>query len=167
MVDNSYKKLKKNYAFIDGQNLYMGMKALSWKLDYKRFKIYLKEKYFITSVFIFLGYIEKYKHLYEKFEKLGYTLIFRKVSLNKTKKIKGNVDISMTVYILTNLDKFDKAVLITSDGDFYPLVDELISRDKLEVIISPHRKLCSHLLKSSSKGKIGYLDELQDRLKQD
>jgi len=34
-----------NYAFIDGQNLYLGVTSLNWHFDYKRFRIYLKEKY--------------------------------------------------------------------------------------------------------------------------
>src|SRR3989344_9542605 len=33
-----------NYAFIDGQNLYLAIKKLGWKLDYKKFRVYLKEK---------------------------------------------------------------------------------------------------------------------------
>ena len=34
-----------NYAFIDSQNLNLGVQSLGWKLNYKRFRTYLKEKY--------------------------------------------------------------------------------------------------------------------------
>jgi hypothetical protein len=34
-----------NYAFIDGANLHKGIRELVWCLDYKRFRIWLKEKY--------------------------------------------------------------------------------------------------------------------------
>ncbi len=38
-----------NYAFIDGQNLYLAIKKLDWKLDYKKFRVYLKEKYGVAK----------------------------------------------------------------------------------------------------------------------
>ena len=34
----------RNYAYIDSQNLNLGIQSLGWKLDYKRFRIYLREK---------------------------------------------------------------------------------------------------------------------------
>ena len=30
------KKKANNYAFIDGQNLYLAIQGLGWKLDYKK-----------------------------------------------------------------------------------------------------------------------------------
>jgi len=38
------KNLGNNYAFIDSQNLNLGIQKLGWKLDYKKFRVYLKEK---------------------------------------------------------------------------------------------------------------------------
>ena len=46
------KKSIKNYAFIDGQNVNLAIRDLGWRLDFKRFRIYLKEK---------LTYIKKKK----------------------------------------------------------------------------------------------------------
>ncbi len=37
------RKKENNYAFIDGQNLNLGIKSLGWKLDFIRFRRYLKE----------------------------------------------------------------------------------------------------------------------------
>ena len=34
-----------NFAYIDGQNLNLGVKSIGWSLDFKRFRIYLREKY--------------------------------------------------------------------------------------------------------------------------
>lgn len=36
---------KKNFAFIDSQNLNLGVQELGWKIDYKKFNVYLREKY--------------------------------------------------------------------------------------------------------------------------
>ena len=38
-----------NYAFIDGQNLYMSIKNQGWALDYKRFRRYLTDKYIVSG----------------------------------------------------------------------------------------------------------------------
>ena len=47
------KHIENNYAFIDSQNLNLGIQLLGWKLDYKKFRIYLKEKYNVTKAYIF------------------------------------------------------------------------------------------------------------------
>ena len=33
------KESSRNYAYIDGANLYKGVENLGWQLDYKRFRI--------------------------------------------------------------------------------------------------------------------------------
>ena len=39
------KKRENNFAYIDGANLYRGIESLGWKLDYRRFRVWLFEKY--------------------------------------------------------------------------------------------------------------------------
>jgi len=38
-------KTRNNFAFIDSQNLNLGVRELGWLLDFKRFRVYLAEKY--------------------------------------------------------------------------------------------------------------------------
>jgi hypothetical protein len=33
------------YAFIDSQNLNLGTQSAGWKLDFRKFRLYLKNKY--------------------------------------------------------------------------------------------------------------------------
>lgn len=47
------------YAFIDSQNLNLGIRSLGWKLDFRKFLIYLKDKYKVHKAFLFIGYLEK------------------------------------------------------------------------------------------------------------
>lgn len=47
----------RNYAFIDSQNLNLGIKELGWKLDFRKFRIYLKEKYEVEKSYLFIGYL--------------------------------------------------------------------------------------------------------------
>ena len=58
------KKAGNNYAFIDSQNLNLGINKLNWKLDFKKFRIYLKEKYKVSQVFLFIGFIPENQDLY-------------------------------------------------------------------------------------------------------
>jgi len=50
------RKIGNNHAFIDAQNLYLGIRELGWKLDYRKFRIHLHEKYAIQKAFIFVGF---------------------------------------------------------------------------------------------------------------
>lgn len=154
----------KNYAFIDGNNLNFGMKGLGWKLDYARFKRYLKEKYKVEIAYIFLGYIAKYQPLYSSLQKYGYVLIFKPTIPDGDGNIKGNIDANLVLQAMIDFAKYEKAVIVTSDGDFYCLIDHLIENKKLEKVISSHIKNCSSLLKKSAKGKIVYMDSLRKKL---
>ncbi|MEK7122578.1 MAG: hypothetical protein AAB855_01855, partial [Patescibacteria group bacterium] len=55
---------KNNYAFIDGQNLYLAIRELGWKIDYQRLRVYLREKYGITKAYIFMGFLPANQELY-------------------------------------------------------------------------------------------------------
>lgn len=43
----------KNYAFIDSQNLNLGIQKQGWKLNYKKFRVYLHEKYGVEKAYMF------------------------------------------------------------------------------------------------------------------
>ena len=153
-----------NFAFIDNQNLYQGVKELGWRLDWKKFRRYLLEKYQVSRVYLFLGYVKENKKMYEYLERAGFILRFRKISKGNDKDIKGNVDVLLTLQTILEINDCNQVVLITSDGDFYPLVDYLIEKDKFLTILSPHSNKCSHLLKESAHPRIGYLNNLRNKI---
>ena len=136
-----------NSAFIDGQNLHLGTKELPWNLDYKKFRTYLLHKYRVQEAYYFLGYIKRYRSLYKSLREAGFILIFKETVENGG-KIKGNVDTELVLHAMDELckDSYDKAVLVTSDGDFLCLAKHLDERSKLKAIVSPHRKPTSKLL---------------------
>jgi uncharacterized LabA/DUF88 family protein len=135
-----------NYAFIDNQNLFMEVKRCGWELDYSRFIVYLREKYSVKRAFLFLGYMEKHLALYEKLYNFGFELIFKKVVIDG-EIIKGNVDTDMATHTVIRMNDYDKAVIVSGDGDFYGLVEYLIFKDKLRCILAPNYDSCSSLLK--------------------
>lgn len=158
------QKAANNYAFIDSQNLYLGIKRLGWELNWKRFRVYLKEKYGVTVAYLFIGYIPQNRELYSMLQKAGYVLVFKPTLPDHNGEVKGNVDADLVLQAMIDLSNYDKAVIVTSDGDFYSLVKYLYEHSKLEKVISPYVDTCSVLLRKSAKEKIIFMDNLQDKL---
>lgn len=153
-----------NYAFIDSQNLNLGIKELGWKLDYKRFRIYLREKYAVKVAYMFIGYISNNQNLYRALQEYGYILVFKPVLQKEDGTVKGNVDAELVLYAMIDYDNYSQAVIISSDGDFYCLVNYLYEQGKLLKVLSPNRSKCSSLLKVSAKEKIVYMNNLTEKL---
>jgi len=135
-----------NYAFIDANNLIFGLKQEGWKINYEKFRIFLRDKYRVKKAFWFLGYISKNENFYKKLKNVGFELIFKKIVKDKTGKIKGNIDSLLIVKCFRELEFFDKAILISGDGDFEPLINFLIEKNKFEKLILPNKKSKSCLL---------------------
>ena len=157
----------KNYAFIDAQNVHQGIQSLGWIIDWFKFRRYLREKHGVIVAYIFIGYIPANKKLYEMLERAGFILRFKPVVLDEKGKPKGNVDADLVLQAMIDFDKYDQAVVVTSDGDFYCLVRYLYQQEKLRFVMSPHIKSCSSLLKIEVRGRIIYLDELRNTLKKE
>jgi len=153
-----------NYAFIDSQNLNLGIQSLGWKLDHRRFRIYLKEKYNVSVVYLFIGYVQNNQDLYSFLQAAGYVLIFKPTLPDKDGEIKGNIDADLVLQAMIDYNKYDKAVIVSSDGDFYSLVKYLYKNNKLERVISPYVKTCSVLLKKTAKEKIVFMENLRKKL---
>jgi uncharacterized LabA/DUF88 family protein len=154
------KNTQNNFAYIDGANLYAGMETLGWKLDYKRFRIWLSEKYGVKRAYIFLGMMPKFKDLYTNLQEQGYTLIFKEV-VYQNGKPKGNCDADLVVKAMEDAyeNSFDKALLVASDGDYSSLVKFLKSKSKFSTILSPAtEEKCSILLKRTDT-PIVYLND--------
>ncbi len=96
------------YAFIDSQNLNLGTsknlyknKKLiyrGWKLNFKKFYLYLKNKFKVNKAFLFIGYIQQNQTLYQFLRRCGYTLIFKPTTKDSQGKFKGNVDAELVLY---------------------------------------------------------------------
>ncbi len=135
-------------AYIDGANLHKAVESNGQHLDYYRLRVWLSEKYNISKVFLFIGYIPKNYELYFYLEKIGFILIYKEVVIDRAGKMKGNCDADLVLRTVQDYfeDSFSKAIIISSDGDFSCLVRFLKDRSAFQVLISPNRS-CSYLLK--------------------
>lgn len=155
-----------NFAYIDGQNLHLGMRDLGWKLDMARFRTYLAEKYHVGVAKFFIGYIPENEGLYNSLRRKGYQLIFKPTIKNNQGEYKGNVDAEMILE--TTIDyyekKCDQVVIVTSDGDFYCLIKFLDEKNSLKSVLSSREHNCSSLVKQAAKTKLNYITNLRGKL---
>ncbi len=157
-------KPQTNYAFIDGNNLHLTMVNLGWALDYKRFRIYLSEHYGVGKAYYFIGYMPEMRDLYISLQSDGFVLVHKPVLKLKEGKIKGNVDAEMVLQAMIDYNDYEKAVIITSDGDFYCLVRYLQRMKKLETVLAPCKEGCSQLLMKAAGSCIAFMDNLREKL---
>jgi len=153
------------YAFIDGQNLNLGTSKdlfnnkrkkiySGWKLDYKKFRQYLSDKFHVKKAILFIGYLEQNNKLYQHLESHGYELVFKPTVKDQEGKPKGNVDAELVLHAAAiQYKKYDKAVVVSGDGDFHCLHEFLEINRKLLRIIIPNIKSESTLLKKFQKYK--------------
>ena len=159
------RKNENNYAFIDSQNLNLSIRELGWHLDFARFRRYLKEKYRVKKAFLFIGYIEGNNDLYARLQEAGFICIFKPTLKYKDGTTKGNCDAELVLQVMIEYSSYDKAVLVTGDGDFYCLVKYLAEKGKLEVVIIPNRFKFSALLKFKiCRPYLRFMNELKEKL---
>jgi len=157
---------KNNYAFIDSQNLNLGIRGVGWILDFVRFRIYLKDKYKIKKAFLFIGYVPGNESLYTYLQKAGYIIIFKptlEIKKNGQIFIKGNVDAELVLHTMIEYNNYDKAIIVSGDGDFHCLIEYLEKNNKLFYVMIPNHRKYSALLRKFRKYFI-YIDGLEQKL---
>ena len=160
------RKSDRIYVFIDSQNLNLGTQDAGWKLDFGKFRLYLKNKYNVSKSFLFIGYVEGNAALYRYLQECGYILIFKNVlEIKKGSKTtyKGNVDAELVLHSMLEFKNYEKAIIVTGDGDFYCLIEYLEKQNKLLKVIAPNKRYSSLLRKFAKH--IFTLESVRDKLK--
>ena len=107
-----------NYAFIDSQNLNLGIKEQGWSLDFKRFRVYFQVKYGIAKAYLFIGYIPTNQSLYTTLQSFSYILVFKPTLQGAKGKIKGNVDAELVLNAIRKSPTMTKRLLSPAMGTF-------------------------------------------------
>ena len=176
----SFRKTKQVYAFIDSQNLNLGTQRMGWKMDWRKFRQFLKDQYGVDKAYTFIGYMPENESLYEYMYSLGYLVVLKPTleingpakdsngdnkSPNHDKEktlIKGNVDTEIVLTAMRELSNYSKAIIVSGDGDFYGLIEYLISKNRLSHIMTPNWQY-STLLKQF-ESYIVNLDQYKSKL---
>ena len=169
------KKHPTIYAFIDSQNLNLGASKdlfnkkgkkiyTGWKLDFKKFRVYLSDKFRVSKSFLFIGYVKEQTNLYRQLKTFGYQLIFKPTTKDDSGKPKGNIDAELVLHSAAiEYKNYDKAVVVSGDGDFRCLYEYLIKNRKLLRMIIPNLKAQSSLLRNFQSYKT-FLEYEKDKL---
>ena len=164
------------YAFIDSQNLNLGVKNdifrkgkkvyAGWRLDFKKFYIYLKDKYNVQKAYLFIGMKPGNESLYKFLQESGYILVFKptlKIKKDGVDTVKGNVDAELVLHAMIEYPNYDKAIIVSGDGDFYCLIEYLEKQNKLARLLIPNRKAYSSLLWKFRK-YMDFINVLKEKL---
>ena len=156
-------KPRNNYAFIDSQNLNLSIRTQGWILDFGKFRQYLSREYGVAEAFLFIGYVYDNQDLYTALQKSGYIVVFKPTLTLPSGKVKGNVDAELVLHAMIEYRNYDKALIVTGDGDFYCLVDYLRKNDKLLNIMIPDKNSFSSLFRKLMP-HIVFMNNLRDKL---
>ncbi|MEX0628746.1 MAG: NYN domain-containing protein [Cucumibacter sp.] len=131
--------------FIDGANLYATAKALGTDLDYRRLLQEVSKQAYLLRAYYYTALIEDQEYssirpLIDWLDYNGYTVVTKPAreftDASGRRKIKGNMDIELTVDALEMAPYFDHLVLFSGDGDFTALVAALQRRGKRVTVVS-------------------------------
>jgi len=139
------------YAFIDSQNLNISVQKFGWKIDWRKFRKFLGDQYGVTKAFMFIGYMPENENLYEQMHEAGYMIVLKPtfdiskprqevnpdVAPEDKKPVKGNIDADLVLWAMKEMSNYDKAIIVSGDGDFYSLVEYLEAKGRLLHILAP------------------------------
>jgi uncharacterized LabA/DUF88 family protein len=157
-------KIDNNYAFIDCQNLWAN-KDKSWNLDWSKFRSWLQSDCGVQRAYLFIGFINGYQKMYQQMQEAGFILIFKPIQENNG-RVSCNIDTEMVLQTMIQYNNFNKAVIISGDGDFTCLVDHLRVNNKLEKLILPDNSYSLSLEKSSRDRNI-FISSLKNKISKD
>jgi len=140
------KEAASNYAFIDSQNLNLGIRTQGWRLDFRKFRIFLRDQYSVSKAFLFIGFLPENQRLYTALQEDGYILIFKPTLQLKDGRVEGNVDAELVLHAMIEYPNYGHAVIVSGDGDFNCLVEHLMRQNKLLRLIVPNQRNFSSLL---------------------
>ncbi|MDP2642779.1 MAG: NYN domain-containing protein [Candidatus Peregrinibacteria bacterium] len=154
------------YVFIDSQNLNLSIRDQGWKLDFKKFKKYLSDKFKVKKAYLFIGLVKANQKLYNFLRQSGYSLIFKPTLQSaKNETIKGNIDAELVLHSMIEYANYDKSIIVTGDGDFHCLIKHLKQKNKLCRLIIPNKYKHSSLLREFGE-HITFLNKKREMLEQ-
>jgi uncharacterized LabA/DUF88 family protein len=131
--------------FIDGANLHSTARALSFEIDFKRLLEAFEGRGTLLRAFYYSAIIEDQEYcsvrpLLDWLDYNGYTVVTKpaKEFTDDTgrRRIKGNIEVELTVGAMNIAEHVDEIVLFSGDGNFRSLVAELQRRGTKITIVS-------------------------------
>src|SRR5437667_1233545 len=131
--------------FIDGANLYSAARGLAFDIDYKRLLDLFRSKGRLIRAFYYTALVDDQEYspirpLVDWLDYNGYTMVTKPTKSFTDalghRKVKGNMDIELTVDAMRLVETLDHIVLFTGDGDFRALVAAMQMRGRRVSVVS-------------------------------
>lgn len=153
-------------AYIDGANLHKGVEVLGWKLDYRRLRSWLRQKFGVQTAYIFIGMIKGNALLYSSLQDAGFILVFKDVTFDSFGKIKGNCDSDLVLKAARQHfeEGVNGAVLVSNDGDHASLVQFWQEKHVTCTVLSPSIRNRASLLLRRTNVPIVYLHDVRNAI---
>ena len=131
--------------FIDGANLYATSRALGFDIDYRKLLTYFQKRGYLLRANYYTAIIEDQEYssirpLIDWLDYNGYKVVTKPAKeftdASGRRKVKGNMDIELTIDALDLVEHADHFVIFSGDGDFRSLVAALQRRGRKVTVIS-------------------------------
>ncbi len=172
-------------AFIDVQNVYMPYAQQGKRVNYEALRNFLHQFYCADCKEMDIRHITEnasqdrlqasailYPHAFIPYSRenegqkkfilalaqMGYRVITKPVRVMPDGSKKVNLDIEITLHIVSQASHYDEIVLISGDGELTPVVNYLIFNGKKVTVIGPEGATAPELMKTSHR--FFYLSEI-------
>ena len=131
--------------FIDGANLYATSRALGFDIDYRKLLTSFQQRGYLLRAYYYTALVEDQEYssirpLIDWLDYNGYKVVTKPAreftDSSGRRKVKGNMDIELTVDALQLADSVDHYVIFSGDGDFRTLVEALQRRGRKVSVVS-------------------------------
>ena len=132
-------------VFIDGANLYSAAKTLGFDIDYRRLLTMFTDNCRLLRAFYYTALAEDQEYspirpLVDWLDYNGYTMVTKPMkeftdSMGR-RKVKGNMDVELTVDAMEIADRLDHMILFSGDGDFRSLLEAVQRRGVRCTVVS-------------------------------
>jgi uncharacterized LabA/DUF88 family protein len=160
-------------VFLDGANFFfMQTSALCWKADPKKILDYIGTEGDIVDAFYYIGHDtppEATQQSYlDALPLMGYSLITKPIKTiydanTGVKKQKANLDIEIVLDMFNTIDSYDKAVLISGDGDFERALTLLRAKGKQFTVIATDKFIAKELRNVAGRHYTRF-DDIRDKV---
>lgn len=129
-------------------------------MDWHKFREWLRSEHHVTHAYMFIGYMSENEELYKQMHEHGFLVVLKptneimivekpgekKEEEKEKAPVKGNIDADLVLYAMKELPNYDKAIIVSNDGDFFSLLEYLKQQGKLLKLMTPSHRY-SMLLK--------------------
>ena len=141
-------------VYIDWANVYGWQKKLKWRIDTRKLVEYFKTYSEVRKINLYFGTditqgSKDFISLMRRWEDRVFQVVTKSVKYvpvevvtNNTEQIsprakrrKCDFDVEITRDALNNIDNFQTFVLVSGDGDYAPLIDDLIEKGKKTILV--------------------------------